>query len=207
MNPTTNPFIHTQFTKSAMQPTDWPEDQGHEVAFCGRSNAGKSSAINALTGSSKMARTSKQPGRTQLLNFFEPTPGKRLVDLPGYGYAKVAKSMRAQWRAHIDAYLRGRESLSGVVLLADVRLPLQAFDLQLIEWAQNAQVPTRVLLTKADKLSRNQGMQALFRTQRQLPKSMDQVEAQLFSARDATGLDALIEQLLRWLDWDASRSQ
>ena len=146
-------FTKTQFLISA--PTVWqcPEDVGREVAFAGRSNAGKSSAINTLTNNSKLARTSKTPGRTQLLNFFSLTENCRLVDLPGYGFAKVPKAMKQAWDRNLAEYLQQRRSLKGLVMLMDIRHPLQEYDWQMIGWATQSAMPVHLLLTKADKLN------------------------------------------------------
>ena len=131
-----------------------PNDDGCEIAFAGRSNAGKSSAINTLTRNKGLARTSKTPGRTQLINFFQLDEGKRLVDLPGYGYAKVPIAMKRKWDKHLAEYLQLRQSLAGLILLMDIRHPLQEFDLQMLNWAAQAGLPVHILLTKSDKLKR-----------------------------------------------------
>ena len=158
-------FESAQFLTSAQRVDQCPPDSGAEVAFVGRSNAGKSSAINRLTRNGKLARTSKTPGRTQLLNFFELDPHRRLVDLPGYGYAKVSERVKREWQAHLTSYLQERECLRGLVLLADVRLPLQEFDLNMMHWAIDAGLPVHLLLTKADKLKHGAGKNALLKCQ------------------------------------------
>src|SRR5690606_52378 len=140
------------FLKSAPTLKECPDDIGAEVAFAGRSNAGKSSAINALTRQGKLARTSKTPGRTQLVNFFTLGPDKRLVDLPGYGYAKVPLAMKREWDRHLADYLQHRQSLKALVLLMDIRHPLQEYDWQMVRWAGEGGLPMQLLLTKADKL-------------------------------------------------------
>src|SRR5262245_28516753 len=145
-------YSQARFISSAAQPGDFPDDSGVEVVFAGRSNCGKSSAINAITGRRALARTSRTPGRTQLINFFELEPDRRLVDLPGYGYAKVSEDMRRYWRELIGAYFSGRSSLAGVVLIMDARHPLKDLDWQMLEHAHG--LPLHVLLSKADKLSR-----------------------------------------------------
>lgn len=179
-----------------------PPDEGAEVAFVGRSNAGKSSAINALTRNGKLARTSKTPGRTQLLNFFELDAYRRLVDLPGYGYAKVSEKVKLEWQEHLTQYLEERNSLKGLVLLADVRLPLQPYDLNLIEWASASQKPVHLVLTKADKLKRGPASSNLLKIMSELKKMdlADSLTSQLFSATKKTGLDELKSQLNSWLD-------
>lgn len=189
-----------------------PPDVGSEVAFAGRSNAGKSSAINALTGNRKLARTSKTPGRTQLLNFFALDDRHRLVDLPGYGFAKVPLAVKQQWQRHLDAYLEQRLSLRGLVLLMDIRHPLQPFDNTLLEWARRGRMPVHVLLTKADKLNRGAAKSTLLQVRKQLQGQMENVSVQLFSSLDLQGLDELQTQLNGWLrsaepEGDASAEQ
>ena len=147
-------FAKAQFLLSAPTLSQCPDDTGCEVAFAGRSNAGKSSAINVLTRQGKLARTSKTPGRTQLINFFSLTEHCRLVDLPGYGYAKVPKAVKQRWDEHLAEYLQRRQSLRGLILLMDVRHPLQDFDRQMVLWADQSDMPVHILLTKADKLKR-----------------------------------------------------
>ncbi len=184
---------------SAARLNQCPADEGWEVAFAGRSNAGKSSAINSLTGNRKLARTSRTPGRTQLINFFTLSDTQRLVDLPGYGYAKVPRKTKEAWNRQLEAYLSRRQSLRGLVLLMDVRHPLQPFDEQLIAWASAAAMPIHILLTKADKLSRGAGKQTLMKTRGQLSYLGDLVNAQLFSSLKHEGHAELIEVLDRWL--------
>ena len=140
-------FQKARFLTSASNLSQCPEDQGYEVAFAGRSNAGKSSALNTLTGSKKLARTSKTPGRTQLINFFSITNQQRLVDLPGYGYAKVPEEIKKQWQYHLDEYLSKRQCLMGVVLLMDIRHPLKEFDLMVMQWANSCEMPIHILLS------------------------------------------------------------
>lgn len=194
-------FDSAKFLLSAPTLTQCPPDIGAEVAFVGRSNAGKSSAINALTRNSKLARTSKTPGRTQLLNFFELDEYRRLVDLPGYGYAKVSEKVKLEWQEHLTQYLEERVSLNGLILLVDVRLPLQPYDLNLINWANAGQKPVHILMTKADKLKRGPAKSNLLKSLAELKKmGLDEgVTAQLFSATKKTGLDELKAQLTTWL--------
>jgi len=178
---------HTRFLISAAQLHQLPADEGAEIAFAGRSNAGKSSALNTLTGQRNLARTSKTPGRTQLINCFALDPQRRLVDLPGYGYAKVALTLRQQWGELIAAYLERRLSLRALVLLMDVRHPLTALDVQLLElWLMTGK-PCHVLLTKADKLSRGAGLQVLMRARKAVDEEL--VSWQLFSATTGVGLE------------------
>ena len=193
-------FQIAAFMTSASKLAECPPDTGAEVAFCGRSNAGKSSAINTLTRQGGLARVSKTPGRTQLLNFFELRDDKRLVDLPGYGYAKVPTSVRDHWNKHLDDYLRERVSLRGLVLLMDARHPLKPFDHMMIEWNQAADLPLHILLTKADKLKRGAQRDTLRTVQSTLGAS---ASAQLFSSLKKSGLPELQEKLSTWLSDDA----
>lgn len=184
---------------SAPTLAECPPDDAREVAFVGRSNAGKSSAINVLTGQSKLARTSKTPGRTQLLNYFEIVPGRYLVDLPGFGYAKVPLELKDKWQRHLEKYLAQRKSLQGVVLLMDIRHPFTEFDSMLVEWARASELPLHVLLTKADKLSRGAARNALLAARRQLEAQGPHMSVQLFSALSKEGADELRARLDSWL--------
>lgn len=195
-------FDRAAFLLSAPSLKQCPPDVGAEVAFVGRSNAGKSSAINALTRNGKLARTSKTPGRTQLLNFFELDPERRLVDLPGYGYAKVSERIKLEWQENLTQYLEERASLKGLILLADVRLPLQPFDLNFIDWAHQAGIPVHLLLTKADKLKRGPANSNLLKIMAEL-KNLgleETVTGQLFSSTKKTGLEELKVRLTEWLE-------
>ena len=205
MNSPKKPMISVDratFLLSAPSLKECPDDLGAEVAFVGRSNAGKSSAINALTRNGKLARTSKTPGRTQLLNFFQLDEDRRLVDLPGYGYAKVSEKVKKEWQENLSQYLEERQSLKGLVLLADVRLPLQPFDLNFFQWAHEADLPVHLLLTKADKLKRGPASANLLKMMAELKKLgiSEQVSGQLFSATKKTGLEELKTQLTFWLE-------
>ena len=193
-------YRRAQFLKSAPTLRECPPDDGAEVAFAGRSNAGKSSAINTLTGNSKLARTSKTPGRTQLLNFFNIDEQRRLVDLPGYGFAKVPLAVKNEWQQHLDAYLSARQSLRGLVLLMDIRHPLQPFDTLLLDWAARSKMSVHVLLTKSDKLTYGAGKTALLHVQKAL-KAVPGLQAtvQLFSAHNGQGLEELQRHLDSWL--------
>jgi len=194
-----NPLQGAQFLLAAHQISQLPADHGGEVAFAGRSNAGKSSALNALTGHRGLARTSKTPGRTQQMVAFSLPPlvqgeGRpplqvRLIDLPGYGYAKVPPELRDHWKQEIDAYLHQRQSLRGVVLIADIRHPLKEFDRMMLEFCFATHLPCHVLLTKADKLSRGPAMQALTTLRKELSASGTQATAQVFSSSAPTGVD------------------
>jgi len=195
-------FYNTaKFLISASKLSQCPDDSGAEVAFAGRSNAGKSSAINSLTNNKKLARTSKTPGRTQLINFFSLNiDNRRIVDLPGYGYAKVPIAMKEHWQKHLDQYLQQRESLRGVVLVMDIRHPMKEFDHMMIEWCESTQVPLHVLLTKSDKLKRGPAQSTLLSLRKELKQVLgDKVTVQTFSALKFDGVDALKNQLDTWL--------
>ncbi len=179
-------FARAQFLLSAPDPAHLPADRGAEIAFAGRSNAGKSSALNTLCAQKNLARTSKRPGRTQLLNVFVLDGDKRLVDLPGYGYAEAPKTMRLHWGQVMDAYFASRQSLRLTVLLMDIRHPLRPFDQMLIEGCAARGLPVHVLLTKADKLSRGAAAGVLQKLRHALPEG---VSAQTFSSLSGLGLD------------------
>jgi GTP-binding protein len=173
------------------------------VAFAGRSNAGKSSAINSLTNNKKLAKTSRTPGRTQLINFFRLSESQRLVDLPGYGFAKVPQAVKREWTRQLENYLQQRQCLRGLILLMDVRHPLQPFDTQILNWALEATMPVHILLTKADKLKKGAANNTLLQVRSQLQAHADLVSVQLFSALKHTGHDQLTAVLDAWLT-DAS---
>lgn len=191
-------FRHTTFLTSAARLSQCPEDSGREVAFAGRSNAGKSSAINRITQQGKLARTSKTPGRTQLLNFFSVSADARLVDLPGYGYAEVPEALKIDWQKHLTEYLEKRESLVGVILIMDVRHPLKEFDHMMLEWAASYEFPLHILLTKADKLTRNGAAKSLAEVRRAL-KQYPGASVQLYSAPKSIGNEEAQLTLARWL--------
>lgn len=193
-------FSKAQFMQSAPTMAECPDDLGAEVAFAGRSNAGKSSAINVLTRQGKLARTSKTPGRTQLINFFSLTESNRLVDLPGYGYARVPKVLKQRWDQHLAEYLQQRQSLRGLVLVMDIRHPLQEFDQQMLMWAAESAMPVHILLTKADKLKRGPALNTMQRVKRELQANevAGAVTVQLFSALKRSGVEELEEQLFAW---------
>ncbi|WP_447045880.1 ribosome biogenesis GTP-binding protein YihA/YsxC [Vreelandella sp. H-I2] len=178
-----------------------PDDTGAEVAFAGRSNAGKSSAINALTQQNALARTSRTPGRTQLINFFSVMndQSRRLVDLPGYGYAKVPEAVKIEWQKHLAEYLRNRFSLRGLVLLMDVRHPLTEFDQMMLDYADQREMPVHILLTKADKLKKGPASAALQKVRSRLKEWEDLVSVQLFSSLKRDGVDTLSQKLNQWL--------
>lgn len=188
------------FLKSASSLASLPPDVGSEVAFVGRSNSGKSSAINIITGVNRLARTSKTPGRTQLINFFTWENDRRLVDLPGYGYAKVPDKVRLQWQKFIEDYLANRDSLNGIILLMDIRHPLRDFDLQMIEWAVADELPVHILLTKADKFKRGAAQNVFLSVRKALSSYEDYVSIQLFSAFTRVGVEEAQHKLKEWLN-------
>lgn len=198
-----NPYMQAVFLKSAALVNQLPADTGWEVAFAGRSNAGKSSALNCLTGNGQLARTSKTPGRTQLINLFTvKDEHRRLVDLPGYGYAKVAMQVKLDWQKNLAHYLEVRQSLRGLVLLMDIRHPLKELDQTMIDWALNRELPVHILLTKSDKLSKAQIQNSLYAVQKHydlLPK--EALTVQPFSSTKKQGVDELITQLNSWFEW------
>ncbi len=173
---------------------------GREVAFSGRSNAGKSSAINTLCDNKGLARTSKTPGRTRLVNFFELDEGHRLVDLPGYGFAKVPVAMKLEWQKLMTQYLSEQEALSGLVVIMDIRHPLNDYDWQMLEWCDHFQLPAHVLLTKADKIKRGAQQNTLLNTQKLLKEANINASVQTFSALKKTGLNELVAKLDGWLE-------
>lgn len=201
-----NPIVglcqQASFLISAAKVDQCPLDSGLEVAFAGRSNAGKSSALNTLTHAN-LARTSKTPGRTQLLNFFSLDEERRLVDLPGYGYAKVPIPLKQHWQEHLEAYLSSRNSLSGVVLMMDIRHPLTEFDRLMLDWAKASSMPLHILLTKADKLAFGAQKNALLKVQREVRQGWgDTASIQLFSAPKRQGVEDAQRVLARWLGLD-----
>jgi GTP-binding protein len=194
-------FHKAVFAQSAPSIRECPPEEGLEVAFAGRSNAGKSSAINALTNNHKLARTSKTPGRTQLINFFTLSENQRLVDLPGYGYAKVSRDLKEQWQRYLSEYLQNRRCLAGLVLLMDIRHPLQEFDTTMLEWATAAGMPVHILLTKADKLSRGAAGSTLIKVRNTLKSAeVNRVSVQCFSSLNHTGIEELKAKLGEWLN-------
>ena len=188
------------FLISAAKVDQCPDDQGLEVAFAGRSNAGKSSALNTLTHAN-LARTSKTPGRTQLLNFFRLDDERRLVDLPGYGYAKVPIPLKQHWQKHLEAYLGSRESLCGLVLMMDIRHPLTEFDNMMLDWCKASGMPLHILLTKADKLTFGAAKNTLLKVRQEIRKGWGDGVAsiQLFSAPKRQGVDEAQLVLAQWL--------
>ena len=198
-HPLADYFRRAVFVLSAQKPTDLPPDTGAEVAFTGRSNAGKSSAINSITDHRGLARTSKTPGRTQLINFFALDDEHRLVDLPGFGYAKVSLDVRDNWQQTLNEYLQIRTSLAGLVLIMDIRHPLTPFDVDMLTWCREMQMPVHILLTKADKLSRGAAGAVLEKVRRYLAQYPSTATVQTFSALKKQGIDDARKQLAEWL--------
>ena len=206
-----NPFARARYMLAAHTPRQLPPDGGFEVAFAGRSNAGKSTALNAICQQNALARVSKTPGRTQQLVFFdfEPSSGgppsdRFLVDLPGYGYAKVPKDLQAHWQAFIDGYFRTREALKGLVVVMDIRHPLKDYDRQMLGYAVQRGLPAHALLTKADKLGRGQQMQAMHAVSREMHSRFgDSVSVQVFSGESKQGVEQARGVIAGWLGFDA----
>ena len=197
-----NRYQQTCFLLSATRPAQAPPDSGREVAFAGRSNAGKSSALNTICGQKALARTSKTPGRTRQINFFNVASGRRLVDLPGYGYARVSRDVKQEWQRHIAAYLESRQSLTGVILLMDIRHPLKEFDRLVLNWCHTAGLATHVLLTKADKISRGAAQSVLMQVRSKLAGLHPDASVQLFSAHTRTGTEEAHRVLDCWLEME-----
>ena len=187
-------YPQASFLTSAHQPKQFVADEGAEVAFAGRSNAGKSSAINAIVNQRNFARTSKSPGRTQLVNFFQLRDQQRLVDLPGYGYAKVPHSVQNHWRKLMDAYFEQRQSLAGLIVVVDIRRSLGDFDWQMIDWARQAGCAAHILLTKSDKLKRGASISTLNQVNKEVGEG---ISAQLFSATKRIGVEEARDALDR----------
>jgi GTP-binding protein len=191
-------YQNASFTISAAKLKDCPLDSQREVAFAGRSNAGKSSAINTLTRQGQLARASKTPGRTQLINFFAVEAGRYLVDLPGYGYAKVPLAVKDNWQIHLENYLNKREALAGLVLVTDIRHVFKDFDLMMIDWARQNRLPIHILLTKSDKLKRG-AIQDALRAAKTAIADMEDASVQEFSSLKRIGVDVLANRLDQWL--------
>ena len=193
-------FQRAVFQTAAVDLRGAPADEGFEVAFAGRSNAGKSSAINAICHQSRLARTSKTPGRTQQLIFFRLDDERRLVDLPGYGFARVSQAIKANWQALMGRYLEQRRCLRGLVVVMDIRHPLTEFDRRMIAWGVAAQRPMLLLLTKADKLGRGAAQSTVAQVRRSVADAGAPVLVQAFSATNRLGLDEAQGQLSQWLE-------
>lgn len=197
---TRNLYRRAQFLLGVADLSQLPPDRGSEVAFAGRSNAGKSSALNAIAEHGGLARTSKTPGRTQQINFFTLDDDRRLADLPGYGYARVPEAEKRRWQRLLHAYLEGRRSLKGLVLVMDIRHPFTDFDRHMIEWCREAAMPLHLLLTKADKLNRGPAQSTLLKARGDLERIYPGSGIQLFSSTAKMGLEEARALLDRWLE-------
>lgn len=194
-----NRLYHSaKFLTSAATLIQAPKDQGFEVAFAGRSNSGKSSAINALCNQSKLCRTSKTPGRTQLINFFELDNQRRFVDLPGYGYAAAPDSIQERWQHSITDYLKNRVCLQGLILLMDIRTPLTRYDTNVLHWNATRKLPMYVLLNKSDKFNRGPALEQLHLVQQQLKEYSNVAGIQTFSATKRQGLKQVYSIIDIW---------
>ena len=195
-------YLNIEFLSACTEAKLYPEDFGNEVAICGRSNSGKSSIINALANSKKLAKTSNTPGRTQSINFFSINSDVdyKLVDLPGYGYAKASKKMQKDWGRQITNYMNSRESLRGIILIMDIRHPFQKADQDFLAWCRQYHLPVQLLLNKADKLSRNQGLNALSKSKKELINMELLNEPLLFSAKTHDGVEQLTRNILSWVE-------
>jgi len=192
-------LTQARFLKSTSSLRDFPKDSGAEIAFCGRSNAGKSSALNAICRQKHLARTSKTPGRTQLINFFAIDGDTRLVDLPGYGFAKAPAKIQQNWQKLMESYLHSREALYGLVLLMDIRHPLTEIDWAMIRRSQHYQLPLYILLTKVDKVNRNDSIKTLTKVTSTLEQESINFGIQLFSAPKNVGISQAQEKVSAWL--------
>ena len=197
-----NLFLSTRFLVSVFSLKDLPADTGLEIAFCGRSNSGKSSVLNALTRNKKLAKTSKTPGRTRAINIFSIDDQKmnRIADLPGYGFARVSKQTQKEWAKLITAYLNGRQSLRGLVIIMDIRHPFKESDLTLIDWCSETNTPLLIVLNKSDKLSKSGALREVEKANLILKQMNLQGQALGFSSTKTTGIEKLDEKLKRWFD-------
>lgn len=195
-------YQKAKYLDSAAELKQLPKDTGAEVAFIGRSNAGKSSALNTITGIKGLARTSQTPGRTQMINLFALDADNRLVDLPGYGFAKAPRVLREKWVHNTNEYLKTRQCLRGLVLVMDIRHPLKDSDQNLIEWTVSCGLPIHVLLTKADKLKSGAQKRTLREVKEFLSQYGDVITVQIFSSQDRCGLEEVIERLDYWFSGD-----
>ncbi len=192
-------FKSAKFITAYSASSNPPEDRFIEVAFAGRSNAGKSSSLNALTGQKKLARTSSKPGRTQQINFFGIDAKKFLVDLPGYGYAAVSKTLKQEWQGLMEGFLRSRQSLRGVVIIMDIRHPLKESDIQMIEWCDERNLKMHLVLTKADKLKKNKINQTLASVKSEVKDIKTEVSVQAFSSETKLGIQELKAKISQWM--------
>ena len=195
-----NLYAKAEFLTNSSKISQLPADSGYEVAFAGRSNAGKSSALNCLTNQKSLARTSKTPGRTQLINLFSLDENRRLVDLPGYGYAKVALALKEKWQKNLSHYLEARQCLKGLILVMDCRHPLKDLDLSMIEWSLNSDLLIHLLLTKSDKISRSDLKNTVLSVEKKYKDYADRISVQGFSSVKKDGLSVLITRLNSWFE-------
>ena len=195
-------FLKINFDRSCPGEQFFPDDEGIELAICGRSNSGKSSVLNMLANQKKLAKTSNTPGRTQSINFFNinEDSSKKLVDLPGYGYAKASKKMQKEWGQQITKYMASRKSLRGIILIMDVRHPLQESDLNFIAWCEQYDLPMQILLNKSDKLSKNKASQELMKCVEKTAHNLLLDRPMLLSAKTASGAEELSKKILDWME-------
>ena len=195
-------FLKINFDRSCPAEQFFPDDEGIELAICGRSNSGKSSVLNMLANQKKLAKTSNTPGRTQSINFFNinEDSSRKLVDLPGYGYAKASKKMQKEWGQQITKYMASRKSLRGIILIMDVRHPLQESDLNFIAWCEQYNLPMQILLNKSDKLSKNKASQELLKCVERTAHNLLLDRPMLLSAKTASGAEELSKKILDWME-------
>ena len=195
-------FLKINFDRSCPTEQFFPDDEGVELAICGRSNSGKSSVLNMLANQKKLAKTSNTPGRTQSINFFyvNEDSSKKLVDLPGYGYAKASKKMQKEWGQQITKYMASRKSLRGIILIMDVRHTLQESDLNFIAWCEQYNLPMQILLNKSDKLSKNKASQELMKCVEKTAHNLLLDSPMLLSAKTASGAEELSKKILDWME-------
>ncbi len=195
-------FLKINFDRSCPTEQFFPDDEGVELAICGRSNSGKSSVLNMLANQKKLAKTSNTPGRTQSINFFyvNEDSSKKLVDLPGYGYAKASKKMQKEWGQQITKYMASRKSLRGIILIMDVRHPMQESDLNFIAWCEQYNLPMQILLNKSDKLSKNKASQELLKCVEKTAHNLLLDSPMLLSAKTASGAEELSKKILDWME-------
>lgn len=193
-------YRQAKFLISAASPKQFPKGESIEVAFVGRSNAGKSSSINTLCDNKGLAKISKTPGRTRLVNYFELDEKRRLVDLPGYGFAKVPKPIKEEWQRLMGRYLEQKDVLRGLVIIMDIRHPLKEFDLQMLDWCEHYGLPTHILLTKSDKLKRGAQQATLLKCRKFLKEEGYKASIQTFSSLKKDGLEELVNKLNDWMD-------
>ena len=200
-------YQKAQYLKSVPTLDLCPPEMTHEVAFAGRSNAGKSSALNVITSQKSLARTSKTPGRTQLINFFPVDETRALVDLPGYGYAKVGVKTKQDWEAGLTDYIEQRSALRGLILLVDARMEPTEIDLVMLDWTESIGLPVHVLLTKSDKLKKGPAKQSLMYMQQLIRENYPHAKVQLFSSLNRQGLEAVWDKLDQWMEFERPATQ